>query len=616
MKTILTTLFCALAILICEAIPLEKSPKKTFKTNKVITDSEIPVYVKDWLNAELANTTTAVLKTFETPAFFTKKNAKIIGYIKNYDQTQGAKTGMYYYTNELTRENKPRVIEIHKDGRFELELPLEYPKQDYFLIKNQVISFYVEPGQNLSILLDWQDIKQPRRVSYPLKNVTYQGALSKINTDLLHYNPSPKSRKFQQKEEVMKPVAYKKYMLQYKTNALNKISAYEQSGIINKKSKEILDNEVILETYYYLFDYYSPTYTPRYGQGKRKANNIDDTEPKDYYDFINDIPLQKQSILVNKQFSSLVNRIEYAPQLKVRSSVTTTSTDFLSEDFLSYLEKNNLKISTEDKTFLQNSIGNIDKNFFNENKERISNFTKKHKVILRKYVEKQSAIAWRKEFIRVKKKKDSIANTLNIKNNLVYEIIQTRQLNYLFKSNIYKDKIWFWNELKERIQSPHLIKVGDAFLKNELEKPEMYKLPTEEKGTKIFNELIAPYKGKVIVVQFWDTWSYYQGESLKRIKERRNLFINNKDVMFLHITNQNDSSIEKYNKSVLKNGFKNSIRIPQDDYHYLRQLFKFNNSVHDLIVSKDGAAVYQLNGSHEIQYALSYKFNIIPFGKP
>ncbi len=608
MKTIVTTLFFALTFLFCEAKPIENQ----IKTNKVSTVNKIPTYVKKWLDKELANTTTTVLKTFESPAFFTKKNARIIGYIKGYDQTQGAKTGMYYYTNQLTREQKPRVIEIHKDGRFELELPLAYPTQSYFSIKNQVISFYAEPGQNLSVILNWEDIKQPRRISYPLKNVTYQGVLGAINSNLLNYKPDYSSRDFQKKEAIMKPVAFKNYILQFKSDALNKINGYEQSGVIDLKTSELLKNEVLLETYYSLFDYYSPTYSPRYGQGKRKATNIDDTLPEDYYDFIKDLPLDKQSILVNQNFSNFINRLEYAPQLKVKSSVITTSTDFLSEAFLSYLEKNNLKISTEDKTFLQNSIGNIDKNFFNENKERISNFTKKHKVILRKYAEKQSAIAWRKEFIRVKKMKDSIANTLDIKNNLVYEIIQTRQLNYLFKSNIYKDKNWYWNELKKGITSPHLLKVGDDLLERKIDKPEFYTLPKNEKGTKIFNKLIAPYNGKVVVVQFWNPWSYYQGKGLERMKLRRKSFCDNKEVVFLNITNKSDSSLEKYNKSVLKNGFTNSIRIPQDDYHYLRQLFKFNTTVHDLIVAKDGVSIYDYEGMHQLKNILNTKFSIKP----
>ena len=605
MKTILTSFLIVLCSLFCEAKPT----KNSLKTNDITFDDKIPDYVEKWLNDELANSTTIVLENFESPAFFTRKNAKIIGYINGYDQTQGAKTEMYYYINELTQESKPRVIEIHNDGRFELELPLEYPKQDFIKINNQFIPFYLEPGQNLSIILNWKDVKKPNNNSP--QNVIYQGVLGKINTNLVHYSPTPKVNLFQQKQEIMEPKAYKSYMLQYKTDALNKISGYKQSGVIDKKVSELLENEALLNTYYYLFDYYPITHSPRYGGGKIKVNNIDDTVPDDYYDFIKDLPLNKQSILVNKRFSSLVNRLEFATQLDVIGSITIKITDFISEDFLTYLEKNNLKISAEDKNFLQNSIKNKDKNLFKDNIKSVLNFTEKYKAILIKYKEVQYANAWQKEFIRVEKKKDSIAKKLNITNNLVYEIIQTRKLSFILKANFYKDKIWHWNELKKRIRSPHLLKVGNSFVNSQISKPKLYKLPKDNKGTTIFNKLIAPYKGKVVVVKFWDPRSYYRGEILEISKVKRNLFANNKDVVFLHIANRNRVSKRRYDESVLKNGFKNSVAIPQDDYHYLRHLFQFNR-VHDLIVAKDGVTIYESDGVHHIKLELLSKFNIKP----
>lgn len=90
-------------------------------------ETAIPKEVTIWLNKELAKSITALLENFESPAFFRKENAKIVGYIKNYDAKRAPKTVMFYYTNQFTRESKPRVLKIHEDGRFEMELPLEIP---------------------------------------------------------------------------------------------------------------------------------------------------------------------------------------------------------------------------------------------------------------------------------------------------------------------------------------------------------------------------------------------------------------------------------------------------------------------------------------------------------
>jgi len=621
MKTILSILLFALTTLVCNA----ENPIIPCKKSVVVNDNQIPEEVEKWLKAELANSTTTVLENFETPAFFTKKNAKIIGYIKGYDQTLGAKTGIFYYTNQLTREQKPRAIEIHKDGRFELELPLEYPMQNYFVIKSQVINFYIEPGQNLSVILNWEDIKQPKRVSYPLKNVTYQGALGNINTHLLHYKPDYNSGEFQKKEGIMQPAPFKEYMLQFKANALNEVKAYEESSEIDKKTSELLKNDIILETYYNLFDYYSPTHSPRYGQGKRKANNIDDTLPENYYDFIKDLPLHKQAILVSDRFGGFINRLEFAEPLQPQSKNERVTTGLGTNDFIAFLESKNVTVSLKEKELYktyQKEMSNWVKQNGNKKPElpedltsKMSAFNKKHESFRKEYsnsIKERRENAWKKRFIKKWKEQDSIATTLGIKNNLVYEIIKSRTLNYIMESNTFSDKAWYWSELKKDIKSPHLIKVGDDLFESEVSKPEFYTLPENEPGTAIFKKLIAPYKGKIVVVQFWEPYSYYQGRSLEDIKKRRKLYENNEDIVFLNITNDNRSSIEKYNSSVEKNGFKHSLRIPQDDYNYLRQLFKFNASVHDVFVKQDGETVNNDFKSWNMEYFLSKEFNILP----
>lgn len=609
MKKSLSLLLIVLTILVCHA---KKNINHSI-TCKGIHENGIPKDVEKWLESELSKTTTTVLENFDTPAFFTNKKAKVIGYIKGYDQSLGAKTGIFYYTNQLTRENKPRVLEIHKDGRFELELPLAYPMQNYFVIKSQVIPFYIEPGQNLSVILNWEDIKQPRRISYPLKNVTYQGALANINTNLLNYKPNYNSGDFQKKEAVMKPVAFKEYMLQFKTNALNKIKAYEQSGEIDKKTSELLKNEIILVTYYSLFDYYSPGY---YGQGQRKANNIDDTLPENYYNFIKDLPLHKQSILVNQNFAGFINRLEYAEPLRYNKNLNYGNMGDSYKNFFNFLESKNVKVRDEDKKLLDLMSSTLkEKNTLSkELQDKIASFYKKNESYMKEYIASRNEkmdIKRKNSFINEWKGRDSLAASLGIKNNLIYEIIKSRTLKFMMESDgMYKDKAWYWSELKKGIKSPHLIKVGDELFENETSKPEFYKLPNSEPGTAIFKKVIAPYIGKIVVVQFWNPYSYYRGEDLERMKKRRSKYNTNEDVVFLFITNESQSSIKKYNTSIEENGFKNSIRIPQDDYNYMRQLFKFNASVHDILVKQDGDTVYNDLALHNLESFFIRKLNI------
>ncbi|KJD34043.1 hypothetical protein PK35_04735 [Tamlana nanhaiensis] len=574
-----------------------------------VNDSEIPKEVQKWLDKELANTTTKVLEDFESPEFYTSKTAKVIGYIKGYDKTVGAKTGIFYYDNQLTRENNPRVIEIHSDGRFELELPLAYPTQDCFVINKQVISFYLEPGQNLSVILNWEDIKQSNRISYPLKNVVYQGALSNINRDLLYYKPDYSHGDFQKKEATMQPAPFKKDVLEFKDLHLNKINAYLQSGDIDKKTGELLKNEIILAAYYFLFDYYSFGY---YGSGQRKENKINDTVPNDYYDFIKDLPLHKQSLLVSSQFSSFINRLEYADPLKYKEKTIRTY-GFSQENFIKFLERKNIKVSKAEKETAEIFLKNKEKTSPDILK-KIGEFNTKHQSYFKEYLnleKEKSQDQAKQSFKKTWHIRDSLASNLGVKNNLIYEIIKSRTLKFIMESSIYTDKAWYWSQLKNDIKSPHLKTLGDDLYKRELNKPEHYKLPENDKGAQIFKKLMAPYKGKIVIVQFWNPYSYYKRENLKRIKERRNYYKNNNDIVFLNIANRNRTSKKKHDESVKENGFTNAIGISQDDYNYLRQLFKFNTSVHDVLVDKDGETVYNDSfEAHNIESFLISKFNI------
>ncbi|GAA3642353.1 hypothetical protein [Flavivirga jejuensis] len=613
MKKILSVLFIFITTFVCNA----KNPIEPCNKVENINDNKIPEGIKKWLKSELSNTTTAVLENFESPAFYTKKKAKIIGYIKRYDKTLGAKTGIFYYTNQLTRENKPRVLEIHQDGRFELELPLEYPMQNYFVIEKQRISFYIEPGQNLSIILDWEDLKA-KRTSLFLKKAIYQGTLENINTDLLHFQPKYSPRSIQKKQEEMEPIAYKQKMYQFKEHFLNKIKAYEESGEIDRKTSELLENQIILTAYRYIFDYFSVSKGIKLN---RKGINIEDQIPEGYYDFIKELPLHKQSLLVNQDFGLFVNRLEYAPPLQALEKNRSISTGIATKDFLEFLENKNVTVSAEEKQLFDriekeksNRINNI--KLSKELTEKITKFRKKHEVLIKEYSQ-VSRIRMdnkrKKNFVQKWKKQDSLATNLGVKNNLIYEIIKSRTLKFIMETDgLYKDKAWYWSELKKDIKSPHLIKVGDDLFENEISKPEFYKLPYSEPGTAIFNKIIAPYKGKIVVVQFWNPNTYYKGESLERMKKRRDLYKNNKDIVFLNITNESRSSIEKYNTSVEKNGFINSIRMPNDDYNYIRQLFRFNASVHDVLVKKDGETVYNDLKSYNIESIFIKKFNINP----
>ena len=165
-------------------ICLEENKQKAEKTQKTI-----PAHVEIWLKDELKNAKTKKeLPSYQSEHFFSTQNARLVGYIKGYDPRLGFSTGIIYARNDITREDYPVTADIHPDGRFEANIPLQYPINQYISIKEKPIGFYIEPGQTLEMVLDWEDFltaDRLRNISYRFENIEFEGALAKINRELL-----------------------------------------------------------------------------------------------------------------------------------------------------------------------------------------------------------------------------------------------------------------------------------------------------------------------------------------------------------------------------------------------------------------------------------------------
>ncbi len=147
--------------------PLDKGVKKidykhaiyeiSLEKQRSDKPKEVPEYVNKWIQEELNKITDTPIKDFNSDWFFNPKKAKLIGYIKGYDKRLGFNTGMVYQGNNITREDYPIVVQVFEDGRFEAELPLIHPEISYLSMNKCIVNYYLEPGQTLAMILDWED---------------------------------------------------------------------------------------------------------------------------------------------------------------------------------------------------------------------------------------------------------------------------------------------------------------------------------------------------------------------------------------------------------------------------------------------------------------------------
>lgn len=596
---------------------------------------EVPQEVTKWIDNELKKATKKPLANFNSKEFFNKSGGRLIGYIKGYDPRLGFTNGIIYAKNDLTREDFPVVIDIRPDGRFEGDIPLTNPSSSYIVFNKSLIKFYIEPQQTLAMILDYDEFlyaDRMRNAPHNFKKITFKGSLAKINENLMNFNERPFDYKsFSKKKSTVAPVAFKEEeAVEYQKNLAN-LNNYLKNNTISDKAKIILKNQIDLEHANHLFDFVSN----RDYFAKQDTTNLILKIPveNDYFDFLQKFNLNDQSLVVVREFSTFVNRLEFSQPILVYPKPNPANySSFTPEKTLNqYLEDEKIAITEKDKTLkegMKNKTFKSIKELRDYENQYSETYKKATQEYSKKYVEPFINTKPKAEVVTMDKWKlrDSVVkNVFHLDKNLVYEIIKVRTIDFDIKRSNSENAHAYWNELKKDITHPFLQEEGlrmvnkqfpintiqnNPLLENSNQKlvinaiAESNKLP-EGKEAEIFKNIIKPYKGKILFVDFWATTCGPCVASIKSMKETRKEYKDNKDFEFVFITDQAQSPIDSYNKFVKEQELVNIHRIETDDYNYLRQLFKFNGIPRYVVIDKKGDIINDKFEMHNFNHLIN-----------
>jgi len=593
-------------------ISMVEGPKKPNKS------PEIPEHVSKWIDNELKKTTKKPLTNFNTTQFFNKTTGRLIGYIKGYDVRLGFKTGIMYTGNDITREDYPVVIEIHPDGRFEADIPLTNPSYFYLVFNEKPVKFYLEPEQTLAMILDWDEFLYADRMRNSLhdfKNIVFKGSLEKINKDLTGFNEkSFDYESFTKKITTLSPQAFKEEeAIDYKKN-LENLETYLKNNSISDKAKILMKNKIDLEHANHLFNFVSDR--DYYAHEDTTNTILKIPVENDYFDFLQNLDLNDQSLLALDEFSTFVNRFEYSKPIFVYPKHNETNTFKPEKTFEQYLELEKIEITENDKT-LRESLKNKKFESFATYEEFLKQFSETYNNALEAYSQK-----YVKPFISMPKPekltletwrlRDSIVkNVFHLEKNIVYEVIKIRALDFDIKRSDSENAHAYWNELKKDITHPFLKEEGERIVNKQfpinsfqnnsvadnlkrkvnINATSVQNKLTESKATVIFKNIIAPHKGKILFIDFWATSCGPCVATIKQMKEKRKECKDDENFEFVFITDESLSPLETYNKFVVEQELENIYRLASDDYNYLRQLFKFNGIPHYVVIDKNGEVI-------------------------
>lgn len=457
--------------------------------------------------------------------------AHIQGYIRGYDPRAGFKSGLVYCNNAATEEDFPTVVELLPDGRFSADIPLDYPILNDIIFGQQRLEFYAEPGDTLTIFIDWEDWmladRYRNRQFSDFKSLRFMGPQSKTNADLAKIHAHIQSEgniQFEKQARQLTPLAFKAQALKKLEQKLYTLDTLNQKFHFTPKSLRIAQTEIKNNIAEYILDF---AQTRKYFKTDKPDKILDTPVTKEYFDFLPEIPFDDPCMIIPYGSWAFFNRFEYAapfeiiykhPDLQVADRVEST-----------------------------------------------------------------------KAFWRLK---DSIySNYFNLKPSFCYEVVKLRGLSTDLTYSINADKIDSIVQISlQGITHPYLrLKASQMGQKFSPKQVSLSSPLPDSKSAAIFRKLIAPYQGKVIFVDFWSTGCGPCRSGIKAMAPLREKY-KDKDIVFLFITDEKSSPLKPYN-DFMADVKGEKLRIPEDDFNYLRELFQFNAIPHYETINKKGEVV-------------------------
>lgn len=581
----------------------------------------VPNYVNEWIEKELNKVTTTPIKDFNSTQFFNPKKAKLIGYIKDYDKRLKYNTGIVYQGNNITREDYPIVVQVYEDGRFEAEIPVIHPETNYININKGIINYYIEPGLTLALILDSEDFRNnaisrmTQASTYKFKKTIFKGPLAEINNHLVNFEVEDFDyRGFKQKVKSLTPDEFKEEQdLTFKANK-ELLNNYVKKNNVDDKTKQVLLNTLITNHATHLLDFIDGR------EYEAKQNelfaNLQTPVSNKYYNFLKEIDLNNKAILVPNGFSTFVNRFEFSKPILIYAKHKYSKIN-PEINFLQYLEKNKIELSENDKKIREEAINTkfksskeyqeFQKKFSKPYLEAVKNYTLKY---IQPLVDKRNADITESNMEKWRLRDSVLKNVYHLNKNIVHDMTKIRALKFEIDRSDSENARKYWGELKKTIGDSFLIAEGERIVNKKF--PEFKKIVVKDseksnhkdlalkastrklpkgKPTNIFEDIIKPYRGKILFVDFWATTCAPCVGSIKKMKETRAKYKDNPNIDFVFITAKNASPLRTYSKFIKEQELVNTHIIESDNFNYLRQLFKFNGIPKYVVIAKNGEII-------------------------
>lgn len=257
----------------------------------------------------MAQTVNDLPRTIQAESrFFHTDTAYIQGRIREGATPLCKESGLVLIHNEIIDKSTPTVIKIHPDGTFQCKFVINYPIESRINLSNDVIPFYIEPGDTLNVLLDRTRINTNNHIQYTGPSAHICELLNTTNNLLSHNAKTITDARTLSPDQFKEQVQPLFQLWEGQIDSLIAINGYSGKVVRLLKNKLSLKKGCTLLDFLSIREYYATRDT---------TNNIlQIKENISYYDFLKKMPLDDETVLSTQEFRTFINRFEYMQLLR------------------------------------------------------------------------------------------------------------------------------------------------------------------------------------------------------------------------------------------------------------------------------------------------------------
>ena len=544
------------------------------------------------------NYTIEETKHFSTPTF-SKDSATIIGYYRNLNAGMKGFVERFFPSpfeicgyDFVTGEEVKFYADIDNFGRFKATFPVMNTQELFVDWKRTRINAVVEPNNVIFLFADIADYipSKDDKKSYETyidrpKQVLFMGDNARLNNEIRQYNDSWTSIQ-RSKLKNLPDMEYLHACEEVYNEGMKNLREYiERNPTVsekfriykNKKGKYNLAFN-LLQHSYDLYDKTDRRFQKEYEQYIEDNFSLDDeldyTLTRDFNVFLRDYI----GYLKDMNGNQIVLFEEIAERLQDEGKLTA---DIKQQVF----EINELVRLSEESTEKKEAI-------IEEIKTKADNLNVNDLV-----KEIAGILHSEKSFLDT-----SIADSLIVNLNL-RELWTANRYNYWFEVLRKPLSIQQENIFRQKVKNPYLIDyigniqkhysdITNEGITYEVSLRNTKHLNEYKEADELFGELIKPYKGKVIYVDFWGTWC---GGCRRDMKVANNLKekLHEEDVVFMYFANRSPEDTWKNIIKEMSLTGENVVhyRLPDEQQGMIERKFAVNSFPTYMLINKDGKVV-------------------------